>query len=58
MLNYELALLKTIRLRIKVFHISLLKLVPKNAKLETRVEIEDDEEVEYEIETILDFRVS
>ena len=57
-LNYELALLKTIKLRTKVFYISLLKLILKNAKLETRVEVENDEEVNYEVETILDSRVS
>jgi hypothetical protein len=34
-LNYELALPKTIRLRTNVFHISLLKLVSRNAKLDT-----------------------
>jgi hypothetical protein len=34
-LNYELALPKTIRLRTNIFYISLLKLVPRNAKLDT-----------------------
>jgi hypothetical protein len=33
-LNYELALPKTIRLRTNVFYISLLKPVPRNAKLD------------------------
>ena len=57
-LNYELDLLEIIRLRTKVFYISLLKPVLRNAKLETYVEVEDDEELEYEVETILDSRVS
>ena len=56
--NYELDLPKTMRLRTKVFHISLLEPAHKNAKLETHVEAEDDEEPEYEVETILDSRVS
>ena len=43
-LNYELDLPKIIRLRTKVFHISLLKPVPQNAKLETRIEAEDNED--------------
>ena len=43
-LNYKLDLLKIIRLRTKVFHISLLKLVPENANLETYIEVKDDEE--------------
>ena len=57
-LNYELDLPNTMRLRTKVFHISLFELALKNAKLETYVEVEDDEELEYEVETILDSRVS
>ena len=43
-LNYELDLLATIRLRSKVFYISLFKLVPKNAKLKTYIKVEDDED--------------
>lgn len=56
--NYELALPEGMRLRSKVFHISLLEPAPKNAKLETQVEAEDDEETEYEVEEVLDSRVS
>jgi hypothetical protein len=56
-LNYELALPKTIRFRTNVFYIFLFKLVPKNAKLDTLVVIEDFEE-EFKIKTILNFKVS
>ena len=56
-LNYELALLKTIRLRINIFYISLLKLVFKNAKVNNKVKVEDYKE-EFKVEIILDFRVS
>jgi hypothetical protein len=56
-LNYELALPKTIRLRTNVFHISLLKPAPRNAKLDTQAEAEDYEE-NFDVETILDSRVS
>ena len=43
---------------VKVFYISLLKLISENVNLKTYVEIEDDEELKYEVETILDLRVS
>jgi len=43
-LNYELDLLEIIRLRTKVFYISFLKPVSKNAKLETYIKAEDDED--------------
>ena len=42
--NYRLLLLATIRLRTYVFHISLLELALKNARLATDVEAEDKEE--------------
>ena len=42
--NYELNLPATIRLRSKVFHVSLLKPAPENAKLKTHIEAEDDED--------------
>lgn len=56
-LNYELRLLKTIRLRTNVFYISLLKLVLRNVKVDTKIKAEDFEE-EFEVETILDSKVS
>ena len=56
-LNYELVLPKTIRLRTKVFYISLLELVPKNAKVDNYAEAEDYEEV-FDVEIILDLRIS
>ena len=43
-LNYELDLLEIIRLKIKVFYISLLKLIPENVKFETYVKAEDNED--------------
>lgn len=55
--NYELDLPKTMRLRAKVFHISLLEPAPANAKLETHTEAEDFEEA-FDVETILDSRIS
>ena len=56
-LNYKLDLPNIIRLRTKVFHISLLKLIPRNAKLDTYVEAEDFEKA-FDVKVILDLRVS
>ena len=42
--NYRLLLLATIRLRTYIFHISLLEPVPKNVRLATDMEAEDEEE--------------
>ena len=42
--NYRLSLLGIMKLRTSVFHISLLELAPKNARLTTDVEAEDEEE--------------
>jgi hypothetical protein len=44
------------RLRIHVFHISLLEPAPKNTPLETTLEVDPDDE-EYEVETVLDSRI-
>jgi hypothetical protein len=55
--NYELDLPRTMRLRTHVFHISLLEPAPKTAKLETQLEVDDDEE-EFDVENILDSRIS
>ena len=43
-LNYELDLPKIIRLRTKVFYISLFKLIPENVNLKTYIEIKNNEE--------------
>lgn len=56
--NYELDLPASIRLRTKVFHISLLKPAPKKAKLETELKASDDEEEEYNVKEILDSSIS
>jgi hypothetical protein len=42
--NYRLSLLATIRLRIYIFHISLLELVLRNVRLAMDIEAEDEEE--------------
>ncbi len=42
--NYRLSLLGTMKLRTNVFHISLLELVLKNARLAIDIEAEDKEE--------------
>jgi hypothetical protein len=55
--NYKLALSETIRLRTNVFYISLLKPVPKNARVDDKVETEDHEE-EFDVDTVLDLRIS
>jgi hypothetical protein len=39
-----------------VFHISLLELAPKNAKIAENVEIDDDTKQEYEVEKILNHK--
>ena len=56
-LNYELILPSSIRLRTNIFYVSLLKLAYKNAKFDTYIELEDFEE-EFEVETVLNLRVS
>ena len=53
--NYELSLLPGIRLY-PIFHISLLKPIPKNIRLSTTEEI-DSESKEYQVERILDSRL-
>ena len=54
--NYRLELLTIIRIYL-IFYILLLKLIPKTTKLNIIIEIEN-EEPEYEIETILDFKLT
>jgi hypothetical protein len=54
LVNYKLRLLKSMLKIHLVFHISLLELAPKNAKIAENVEIDDDIEQEYEVEQILD----
>jgi len=53
--NFELNLLATIKVRIKVFHVSLLELVPKKVLLEKKIKIKVDEE-EFNVEEVLDLR--
>lgn len=55
--NYELDLPDSMRVRTKVFHISLLEPAPRRARLETQLEAVDDEE-EFDVEIILDSRIS
>ncbi len=54
--NYRLSLPGTMKLRTNVFHISLLEPAPKDARLATDVEAEDEEE-EWDVEDILDSRI-
>ena len=53
--NYKLSLPQTMRIH-PTFHISLLEPAPQNAKLETQIEV--DNEQEYEVERILDDRTN
>jgi hypothetical protein len=55
--NYRLSLLATMRLRIYVFHISLLEPAPGNVRLATNIEANDEEE-EWDVEGILDLRIT
>ena len=45
------------KLRTSTFYISMLELVPKNARLATTVEAEDEEE-EWDVEEVLDSRIT
>jgi len=53
--NFELDLPVTIKVRTKVFYISLLEPVLKKVLLEKKVKVEAEEE-EYDVEEILDSR--
>ena len=53
--NFELDLPATMKVRTKVFHVSLLEPAPKKVPLEKKIEIEADEE-EFDVEEILDSR--
>ena len=53
--NYELDLPSSMKLRSKVFHVSLLEPAPKRARIDSTVEVETDEE-EWDVEEILDSR--
>ena len=55
--NYRLILLVSMKLRTSTFYISILELVLKNARLETIIEAEDEEE-EQDIEEVLDLRIT
>lgn len=54
--NYEFDLPSIIRLRSKVFYVSLLKPVLKKAKLDTLAKASDDEE--FDVKEILDLRIN
>ena len=45
------------KLRTSTFYISMLELVPKNARLATIVEAEDEEE-EWDVKEVLDSRIT
>ena len=45
------------KLRTSIFYISILELVPKNTRLATIVEVEDEEE-EWDVEEVLDLRIT
>jgi hypothetical protein len=51
--NFELNLPTTIKVRTKVFYVSLLELALKKVLLERKVEVEVDEE-EFDVEEVLD----
>jgi len=53
--NFELNLLITIKVRTKVFYVSLLELALKKVLFEKKVEVEVDEE-EFDVEEVLDLR--
>ena len=53
--NFELDLPVIIKVRTKVFYISLLKLVPKKVLLKKKVEVEADEE-KFDVKEVLDLR--
>jgi hypothetical protein len=53
--NYKLDLPTFIKVRIKVFHILLLKPAPKTAPLEEEIEVKADKE-EFEVEKVVDFQ--
>ena len=55
-LNYELELPKGTRIH-PIFHVSLLEPAPSNAKIQTTLRVEPDEQ-EYEVEDILDKRTN
>jgi hypothetical protein len=53
--NFELNLPATMKVRTKVFYISLLELALKKVLLEKKIEVEVDEE-EFDVKEILDLR--
>ena len=53
--NFELDLLATMKVRTKVFYISLLELVPKKVLLKKKIEVKVNEE-EFDVEEVLDLR--
>jgi hypothetical protein len=53
-LNYRLKLLASIRRIYIIFYILLLEKAPKNAKVTTNVEIEEETENKYKVKEILD----
>src|SRR3954468_24355101 len=55
--NYKLLLPNTIKVRSKVFYISLLELILAGVRLEISARFEDEEEEEYEVEEIRDLRL-
>src|SRR4051812_37122333 len=55
--NYKLSLLNTIKVRSKVFYISLLELILVSVRLEISARLEDEEKEEYEVEEIRDSRL-
>ena len=52
--NYELDLLATIKVRIRVFYILLLELILEAVSLAEALVVGDDEDEEFEVEEILD----